>query len=83
MALFTTDVTLTGDEGWVAVILTGTVIHISNIHNADINVRFGISSTSGGFFITKGSTLKATETFYMRAIMGGNNDFSIVTIVKD
>ena len=83
MALNTTDLTISGIDGWTAIVLTGTVINVTRITNANIEVKFGISSTSRGFVVNSGSTLKAEETFYARAIRGGVSDFSVITIVKD
>lgn len=81
--MITTDVTLDRADGWRSVTCTGTVIHIKGIHNMDVAVRFGISSTSAGFVLKPGDELSANETVYIKLLSSINNVNGSLTVTKD
>ena len=67
MALLTEDIVLDNVSGWVALVLTGASIHISNITGGQIQCRFGISSTSQGFTLDVGDTMSCEETIFVKS----------------
>lgn len=67
MAYTTDDINLGSTEGWVAVILTGTELHITEVLGNDIMCRFDIASNSAGFVREPGQTLSCEETIYVKA----------------
>ena len=83
MPLTTTDIALDFDSGWMAVPCTGSIVHIVRVSNADIEVRVGISSTSGGFVVKQGDTVKSSETLYVRPYIVNGSGVAKITVVKD
>ena len=82
MALFTEDIELRNDQGWVALVLTGTVIHITSIKNGKIYYRFGIGSSSKGTELNKEEGISAEETIYVR-YGNSSSDSVTITVTKD
>ena len=66
MALLTEDIVINNSSGWVALVLTGVSIHISNITGGQIQCRFGISSISQGFTLDVGDTMSCEETIFVK-----------------
>lgn len=83
MALNTTDIVLDFGAGWMAIACTGTIVHIVRVINTDIEVRIGISSTSSGFVLRQGDTLKSEETIYVRPYVANGSGIPRITVVKD
>lgn len=83
MALNTTDIDLDFDNGWLAIPCTGSVVHIVRIAKANIECRIGIASTSSGFVLKEGDTLKAEETIYVRPQLYNVGRIARITVVKD
>ena len=67
MAFTTTDFNMGNAEGWVAIVMTGTVLHITEVAGNDIMCRFDIASNSAGFAMQPGQTLSSNETVYVKA----------------
>lgn len=83
MALNTTDITIDFNDGWMAIPCTGTVVHIVRVARAEVVCRVGIASTSAGFLLKEGDTLKAEETVYVRPLVYSGSDIATITVVKD
>jgi hypothetical protein len=67
MAMHTEEITLDHGLGWMAIVNTGTQIHITNIRGNVITFRFGMSSTSEGTPLKQGDTLRCEETIFVTA----------------
>ena len=83
MPLNTTDIDLDFDDGWMAIPLTGTVVHIVRVAKAHVECRIGIASTSRGFILKEGDTLKAEATVYVRPYKYNTGQIATITVVKD
>jgi len=81
MAFTTEDIHMDREDGWVAIVLTGTEIHITEVIGNDIMCRFDIASNSAGFIREPGHTLACEETIYVKA-RSRNRKASII-VVKD
>ena len=81
MAYSTVDVNVSNDEGWVAVILLNSELHITEVLGNEIMCRFDIASTSSGFVMAPGDTLSANETIYIKARYA--NRKAAVIVVRD
>jgi hypothetical protein len=66
MAMVTEDIVLDYGDGWIAIVNTGTKIHISNITGNHIMCRFGIGSSSKGFEMSTDDTLSCEETIFVK-----------------
>ena len=83
MALVSEDVAVDQVDGWLALVVTGTVLHINDVRGSRILCKFNIGSTSAGFILNQGDTLKTAETIYVKAIDHSNLDDAVVIVVKD
>ena len=82
MALQTEDIVVDYDAGWLAIVLTGTVIHISEVRGAEVLYRFGINSDSNGTYLNIGESISTSETVYIKTASSRNSS-ATVTITKD
>ena len=82
MALITEDIVLSND-GWIAIVLTGTVIFLTQIRGSKILYRFGITSTSTGTVLDTGESITTDETIYIKPIVYNASRKVSVTISKD
>lgn len=81
MAFGTFDINMNNTDGWIAVVLTGTEVHITEVLGNEIMCRFDIASESAGFAMAPGDTLSCEETLYVKARYL-NRKASII-VVKD
>lgn len=72
MAL-TEDIVLTHSEGWRAIVPTGTYMTVEVIGGNPITCRLGITSTSEGFPLDKGDSVRVAETLYIQSIKSVKN----------
>lgn len=79
MALNSEDVVVKLSDGWLAVIVLNTVLHISELRGNNIRVRFNIASVSAGFIMKPGDTLSTNETIYVKQV-GEGKAFQPATI---
>jgi uncharacterized protein YcgI (DUF1989 family) len=82
MALVTEDITISEAQGWTAIVLTGTVIHITEVRGNKMLYRFGISSLSKGTEIGTGESFTVDETIYVKPSNINLGPVSI-TVTKD
>ncbi len=87
MALVTEDVYLNYNDEWTALVVTGSVIHVTESNPSKnsknkIFYRQGIGSTSAGLELEEGMTVSSNETVYVRP---SSNDGKVlkVTVTKD
>jgi len=76
------DILLPSNDDWVALVLTGTVIHIVEVEGSALWFRFGISSTSKGAKLDVGESLSVDETIYVKPLNKARNDV-FITVTKD
>ena len=81
MALFTEDIIITEQDGWTAIVLTGTVIYITEIRQNRLMYRFGISSLSNGAILENGESITIAETIYVKPF--DNKNQVKITVTKD
>ena len=78
----TEDVSLSYTAGWTAIVMTGTVVHITELRGTEILYRFGISSSSKGTLLDAGKSLSVDETIYVKPINKHGRDV-VITVTKD
>jgi len=81
MALTSEDVVVNDSDSWVAIVLTGTVLHISEVRHNPIMFRFNIASLSSGTALDVGDRLTANETVYVKTTSSGLN--ATIVVSKD
>jgi len=82
MALETEDITINNNDGWTAIVLTGTVIHITEVRKNNMLFRFGIDSTSKGTELGVGEKISVDETIYAKPSSKLNTDV-LITVARD
>ncbi len=83
MALTSEDITVNQASGWMAIVVTGTRLYISEIKRSEILVKFDIASTSEGFELNTNDTLEAEETIYVKTVTKHNETDAVLVVTRD
>ena len=81
------DLKLDYDDGWVAVVNTGTKIALTvvasgpSVTDVKVRVRFGISSDSVGFNMRVDDTVIVDSTVYLKVATGMQNNVFVNVVV--
>mgnify|MGYP003544717729 CR=1 FL=1 len=81
------DLKLDYDDGWVAVVNTGTKIALTvvasgpSVTDVKVRVRFGISSDSAGFNMRVDDTVIVDSTVYLKVATGMQNNVFVNVVV--
>jgi len=83
MALISEDIVIDHGDGWRAFVVTGTVLHITQVKNNKILFKFDIGSTAYGSILNTGDILSTNETIYIRAAYKYKGDSPVVMTARD